>query len=184
MSNQVLLALDPATKTGWAVGDGVRGGFFQSGVLDLAVAMRTLVDDGFCQQMPDHEGLRYLGVHLWLSAKERELCGLYQQLAGIVVEAAHHRGAAPTAYHLGIIATVQQWAARCGVPVHPPLHSGTIKKQAAGDGHADKATMIRAAANIRRYYGVPKVSLTDDEADAICALHVGLSHLNPWRKTA
>ena len=139
----ILLALDPASITGWAVHDGDR--IVASGVWNLA------------PRRGDSPGVRYLKLRSRLTdVKDR-----WPELELVAVEQAHHRGGAATEYAIGILTHVQSWCAEVGVE-HLVIHGSHAKRIATGHGNADKAAMIAAA--LERWPGwTPE---TDDEADS------------------
>lgn len=115
-----LLALDLATKTGWAHSDGA------SGVQD------------FSPRRGDSPGMRWLEFKAWLG---RLLDSAPADV--IAYEQAHHRGGAATHVAHSLISCVEQVAAERGIEV-TSRHTATIKKHALGKGRGDKDAMIAA----------------------------------------
>lgn len=176
-----VLALDLATKTGWALWDGAR---IESGVQD------------FSKQRGESNGMLFLKFNRWLdrvgiSFLERGAGGLKWVPAELIVfEQAHHRGGAATEIAVGLMTRVLEFCARYGIE-HAPIHSMTLKKWATGSGKADKQAMILAAAK-KKYElggvrtkmkvdssfqfasGGGQVILDDNEADAILLLGYAL----------
>ncbi len=133
-----ILGLDLATKTGWAT-DG------QSGVQTFDV------------KRGESPGMRFLRCRAWLN----EIYTLLPDIKVIVWELEHHRGGASTACALGLIATVQAFAAENKIETMKPIHTSTLKKWATGNGRAGKGDMIKAVQ--RKGYN----PIDDNEADAI-----------------
>ena len=142
-----LLALDPATKLGWAIYD---KGKWRSGTIDLS------------NKKWDGAGVRFVKFEQWLHEQK--------PMDIIVYEAVENHGSDGTyAAHAygGYIAVLQRFGeansiAYTGLPV------GSIKKFWTGNGRAGKEKMIEEA---RRRKFNPK---DDNEADAIAIGHYGL----------
>lgn len=137
-----ILALDLATKTGWALV--VNGRVTESGVQD------------FSKRRGESNGVLFLRARKWLIS--------FRALAApdlVAYEQAHFRGGAATEICVGLQTRAQEIAAEWGVE-SAPVPTGTLKKWATGSGSADKAYMIEwATASIGRK---PE---DDNEADAI-----------------
>ena len=141
-----LLALDLGAKTGWAVylpGLGV-----ESGVQEFAL------------RRGESPGMRFLRFRRWLSRMIDE-----NSPEAVGYELAHHRGGAATELAVGFQTRVQELAAAAGIP-YTGVHTGTLKKFAAGHGQASKEKMIAAA---RKNWPDQKI-VSDDQADALCVL--------------
>lgn len=137
-----ILALDLATKTGWAHSDG------PSGVQD------------FKPRRGDSPGMRWIEFRAWLT---RML--LLAPADMIVYEQAHHRGGAPTHVAHALIGIVEEVAAEQGIEV-TNRHSATIKKHAIGKGKGGKELMVKAAKEMW-----PDVVIIDDNhADSLWLL--------------
>lgn len=140
----LILALDLATKTGWAL---VRDGrVYESGVQD------------FTKRRGEGNGLLFLRARKWLA----DFCqspGAHPDL--VAYEQAHFRGGAATELCVGLQTRAQEQAAAWGVE-SAPVPTGTLKKWATGSGGADKAAMVAWAAG---KIGRPPVD--DNEADAV-----------------
>ena len=141
-----ILALDPGSSCGFAVGD--PAGVLVSGVWQLTPGRG------------DSPGMRYVRLRGYLE----DVLRAYPDLALVVYEQAHHRGGAATEYAVGCATTVQTWCAERGID-HSAVHSATVKKWATGRGNAKKAEMVRLA----RERFQPTTS-TDDEIDALWML--------------
>lgn len=139
-----ILALDLATKTGWALVHA--GNVTESGVWDFATAR-------------DHEGAHYGHLFQALYAKLDEYVRPDTRIA---YELAHHRAGPATRIGVGLNATVLLFAARrhCQTPLC--VHTGTLKRWATGDGKASKGTMMDWAARV-----LDRAPIDDNEADAI-----------------
>jgi len=138
-----ILALDTATKTGWATNISSK----QSGV------------QTFDLKRGESPGMRFLRCRGWLG----EMLKLLGSIDVIVYEQAHHRGGASTACCVGLVSTVQAFAAEHGIELMA-VHTGELKRWATGKGNAGKPQMIEAA----RARGWAPVD--DNEADAALLL--------------
>ena len=115
-----ILALDIATKTGWAT-DGLSG-------------VQT-----FPLNRGESPGMRLLRFRRWL----RETIAMVKP-GVIAYEQAHHRGGAATALALHFQGEMLAAAAEFGSETLP-VHSATLKKYATGSGRAEKQQMIDEA---------------------------------------
>lgn len=116
-----ILALDLATRTGWAHSCGT------SGVQD------------FAPRRGDSPGMRWLEFRAWLN---RILDLTPTDL--IAFEQAHHRGGAATHVANSLISICETVAAERGLEI-TSRHSASIKKHATGSGRGNKEAMIQAA---------------------------------------
>jgi len=139
-----ILAIDPGSSCGWAVGLPIN-----SGVWQLAPARG------------ESPGMRYVRLRANLWAVHQA----YPDLRLVVTEAAHHRGGAATEYAAGCTATIQAWCCEHSID-HTTVHSATLKKWATGKGNAGKAEMLAAA----RAKSFSPTTSTDDEIDALWLL--------------
>ena len=153
-----ILALDLATKTGWAMWDGAR---MESGVQD------------FTKRRGESNGMLFLRFNQWLGTiTARHLMNFGSCVDLMVFEQAHHRGGAATEIAVGLMTRVLEFGARYGID-HTSVHSLTLKKWATGSGKADKVIMRAAACKFtkpERHIGL----MGDDEADAILLLQYAL----------
>ncbi len=135
----MILALDLATRTGWAI---VKDGrVIESGV------------QSFDKRRGESNGLLFLRARKWLAAFGRPDLVAYER--------AHFRGGAATEICVGLQTRAQEQAAEWGVE-SAPVATGTLKAWATGSGRADKGAMIAwAAARLGRQ---PE---DDNEADAV-----------------
>ncbi len=141
-----ILALDMATKTGWAMNDPS-----VSGVENFAV------------RRGESPGMRFVRFVAWLEEiieKARPDLVVYEQ--------AHHRGGAATEVAVGLATHLQSTLARHGID-HTSYHTATIKKHATGRGNAGKEEMMAA---YRERFGSRPVD--DNEADARWALDLAM----------
>lgn len=146
-----VLALDLATKTGWAHSCGI------SGVQD------------FAPRRGDSPGMRWLAFRAWLN---RVLDDAPADV--IAYEQAHHRGGAATHVAHSLISVIEAVAAERGIEI-TNRHTATIKKHALGTGRGDKGQMV-VAADAKW----PAKRITDDnEADACWLLDLVLTDLQP-----
>lgn len=145
-ANQVMLALDLGTTTGWALR--AEDGMITSGTAS------------FRPGRYDGGGMRYLRFTNWLAEIDR-LSGL---IAAIwFEEVRRHAGTDAAHVYGGLMATLTAWAEMRGVP-YAGVPVGTIKRHATGKGNAPKYAMM-AAAKARGFNPVD-----DNEADAIAIL--------------
>jgi len=133
-----ILALDLATKTGWATNNPEASGV-----------------DVFDVRRGESPGTRYLRFVAWL----REKITIIQPEL-IVFEKAHHRGGAATEIAAGFATHLQSTCAAMGIE-HAAIHTSTIKKHATGKGNAGKAEVMEA---YHRNWKRPPID--DNEADA------------------
>lgn len=147
-----ILALDMATKTGWAT-------FYdhntKSGVQEFGL------------QRGESDGMRFLRFRAWLKTM-KEFCS--GKLDLLVYEQAHHRGGAATQLCVGLQTELLAFAAEIEAETMP-VHTGTLKKWATGNGNAGKKEMI-AAAKKRGY-----LPIDDNEADACLLLEHAMESL-------
>lgn len=137
-----ILALDLASKTGWALI--VAGAVQESGVQD------------FTKRRGESNGILFLRARKWLS----ETCAMTIPDL-IAYEQAHFRGGAATEICVGLQTRAQEIAAERGIE-SVPIPTITLKKWATGSGKGDKAAMIVQAA-----YLLGRQPLDDNEADAV-----------------
>lgn len=133
-----ILALDLATRTGWAL---YENGRIMSGVQD------------FSKQRGESNGMLFLKFHRWLEQAGDVRFDSAMLAHGIkseprfhllVYEQAHHRGGAATEIAVGLVAHAQAFCAAWNVE-HTSVHSMTLKKWATGSGKASKEQMCAAA---------------------------------------
>lgn len=157
-----VIALDLATKTGWALRD--RTGAIASGTQEFKL------------KRGESKGMRFLRFRKWL----REMLSLAEigvsfdsDSPGIIVyEQAHHRGGAATELAVGLVTDTLAEAARVSVE-HMPVHTGALKKWATGKGNTGKDGMIARATEL-----YPDIDIIDDNhADALLLLGYGLEEV-------
>ena len=136
-----ILALDLATKTGWAHSSG------PSGVQSFAL------------RRGDSSGMRFVYLRAWLTRMEEN-----EPFDLIAYEQPHHRGGRATEVLLGLATTVQGWAAENGKEV-TTRSTSELKKHATGKGKASKLSMMLSAE--RKFGREPE---DDNEADAMWLL--------------
>jgi Holliday junction resolvasome RuvABC endonuclease subunit len=146
----IILALDCATKTGWALMQD--GKLVESGV------------EKFEAKRGESPGLRFLRFRTFID----RMAGLMLERAAaanvgcvMVYEQAHHRGGSATELCVGMTTRVQEVAAANGIE-YATVHTATLKKFATGSGRAGKPEMVEAA---RKRWGVEPAD--DNEADAL-----------------
>lgn len=139
-----ILAIDQATKTGYAVIE--HGTVVESGVWQLADNKRS----------GESRGMRYIRFEKCLEdVQARHGFDL------VVHEQTLLRGGAATEIANGLKALVLKFAARHGVEA-TCVHTSELKRFATGNGKADKAEMIDAC--VRMSMVLPE---DDNEADAV-----------------
>lgn len=144
--NVNMLALDLATKCGWAYR--TRDGKQRSGV------------ERFAPGKGGHNGQRWLAMRQWLTEAAREMGGVHVVYYEDVKR--HVSNLSARAY-CGYLAILEAWCAANNVPM-VGVGVGTIKKAWTGKGNATKEDMIAEAE--RR-----GIRVTDDnEADALAIL--------------
>jgi hypothetical protein len=145
----MILALDCATRTGWALID--KGEVLESGVQD------------FAKKRGESNGGMFLRFRKWLEATMLGGFGPGPRpiINPIVYEQAHHRGGAATEICVNLTGRVQEVAAYHNIEV-VTYHTATLKKWATGKGRGDKDVMIKAAEK-----RAGKKVEDDNEADAI-----------------
>ena len=151
----VVLALDLATKTGFAVQR--ENGTIQSGMVTLPPASKT------------RTGERLNRFRKWLTETKNK----HDNIDFVVWEQPVVRHAKAVAPLFQLVGTVCSWADHHGIGyANDGVASATIKKFATGCGHAKKKEMIQAA----RQLGF---NITDDnEADALHLLRLTIEN-NP-----
>ena len=146
-----ILALDMATKTGWATNINKTSGVQ---IFDV--------------KRGESPGMRFLRCRGWLN----EVFSLLGSIDVIVYEQAHHRGGAATACCVGLVSTIQTFAAEHDIELMP-VNTAELKKWATGKGNAGKPRMIEAA----RARGWEPGD--DNEADAALLLEYAIESLLP-----
>lgn len=148
----MILGIDAATKTGWCFV--ARGKVIESGVQD------------FKKQKGESNGIMFLKFRLWL----HKLLAQHGGVKCVAYEAAHHRGGYATEVCVNLVGRVQEVCAERDIE-YVPVHTGTLKKFATGDGTADKAMMIMQAAAV-----LGRDPVDDNEADAVLLALFGYKH--------
>jgi len=162
-----ILALDCATKTGWATRI---AGRIESGVQD------------FTKKYGESNGILFMKFNRWLEEMYLigEKIGKEQKLDSfdlIVYEQTHHRGRAATELCIGLTTRVQEFATKHNIE-YMPVHSGTLKKRTlgAGSGRANKQKMMDWFEKER---GRPPID--DNEADGYALLCFAMSEIGEKR---
>lgn len=144
-----ILALDCATKTGWAV---LIDGHIETGVQD------------FSKRRGESNGMMFLRFTGWLNQSPAKF-------DVIVYEQAHHRGGPPTEICVNLTGRAQEYAAKIGAECMS-IHTATLKKAITGKGRASKEDMMEYFAEKRH------VNAQDDnEADAFALLMYAMRDL-------
>jgi Holliday junction resolvasome RuvABC endonuclease subunit len=158
LAPKAVLAIDPGSSCGWAIGD--ENGIAASGVWQLK------------PRPGDSPGMRYI----MLLGRLEDVLRAYPTLDLVVYEQAHQRGRAATEYALGVATHVQSFCARHRIE-HAKVHSASVKKNATGIGNCGKEAMVTEA---KLRFG--RESLTDDEADALWILDYARKVMLGWRE--
>ncbi len=136
-----ILALDTATKTGWAI---CRDGkIFESGVQD------------FSKKRGESNGIMFLRFRNWLGA----MMDLKPDV--VAYERPHHRGGPATEIAVNLAGRVQEVASEKGIE-YGIVQTTTLKKWATGMGNASKEEMMVEAG---KHLG--RTPIDDNEADAV-----------------
>lgn len=147
-----ILALDLATKTGWALA--IDGKLTASGVQDFSL------------KRGDSPGMRFVRFRSWLLEMVR-----LNPIGLVVYEQPHHRGGAATSVCVGLEGHLLAVCAEKGID-HTNVTAKTIKLYAAGKGNASKDRMIIEA--IKKW----SIEIIDDNhADALWILDWALVFL-------
>lgn len=140
-----ILALDCATRTGWAV---QLDGHIESGVQDFS---RKRGESG--------NGLIFLRFRGWLINNFKN-----SGIKVIAYEQAHHRGGASTEIGVNLTGRIQEFAAENNIE-YMAVHTGTIKKFATGSGTAGKPAIMDWFKS-----KTGRAPIDDNEADAMALL--------------
>jgi len=159
-SSSTILALDIATTLGWCFSKGDR--IIAWGVEDF----RSKTDSIHAP------GLRLCKFHDWLFGSEDNPNGwagvdevVYEQVgAGMRNLAANE-----TAY--AMLGLVRMFCARSVIPIHS-IHNGTLKKEFAGHGGADKLQMCDIAHRLGWRGGRVGTDQDHDACDAVALIYV------------
>jgi Holliday junction resolvasome RuvABC endonuclease subunit len=142
-----ILALDAATKTGWAL---IKDGrVLESGVQD------------FSKRRGESNGAMFFRFRNWL-------CNvlIVGQVAFVAYELSHFRGGAATEIGVNLTGRIQEECAARGIE-YAAVHTATLKKWATGRGNAEKGQMVSRAGEI-----LGRSPEDDNEADAVlCGMH-------------
>lgn len=149
--NVNILALDLATKCGWAYR--TRDGKQRSGV------------ERFAPGKGGHNGQRWLVMRQWLTEAAREMGGVHVVYFEDVKR--HVSNLSARAY-CGYLAILEAWCATNNVRL-VGVGVGTVKKHWTGKGNADKDAMIAEAKRRGMQPGC------DNEADAMAILAYGVA---------
>lgn len=152
-----ILAIDPGTSCGYAIGD--ESGVIASGVWNLK------------PNRGDSPGMRYIKLRGYLNAVR----GAFPDINLVVYEQpqaflAKYRGGTASEIAYGLVATIQEWCAGAGLN-HAAVHAATLKKVSTGKGNASKEDMARIGRQRFQQSGVVPTTDSDDEIDALWLLH-------------
>lgn len=146
-SSPIILGLDLATITGWAI--------WKDGKFPYCGA----VDFGWYREKAEHGHNGHMFDQL---LAELEAHILVNGVTVLAYELAHHRAGPATRIGVGMNSIVLMAAAQYNVRVME-VHTATLKKWATGNGRAEKKDMIVAA---QKLSGIGEMD--DNTADAIC----------------
>lgn len=169
VGRMVILAIDPGTKLGWALGRD--GRLIESGVEDLS------------PRRGESKGARFLRFRAWLAGAGMVGWSELKRPDLVIYEMAHHRGGAATEVGVGITTRIQEFAAEHGIEC-VGIHSATLKKRATGSGRAGKPDMIGRAMALFPTSAAGYEDMTDDEADALCLLWLGFEDYGGSKSTS
>ena len=148
-----ILAVDPGTYCGFAVGD--QNAVIGSGVWDLSL------------RRGDSPGVRYLR----LQSNMQSALNAVPDIGLVIYEASFQRGSKAAEYHAGYCTRIQSWAAEKSIE-HTSVFASTLKKWATGKGNASKEQMIEMGK--RRF---EPTSLDHNEIDALWLLEYAVRRL-------
>lgn len=152
MKNQNVLAIDLATKTGWAIKH--RDGSITSGMYDSGTKKGA------------HDGQRFLNFRSFFSSLIQD-----QQIHHVVYEDIRRHVSTQSAHvHGGLKAVMLMICAGSNIETSC-FGVKTIKKHWTGNGNSDKDAMLLEAN--RRGFNVAD----DNEADALAILHLFMSEM-------
>lgn len=167
-----ILALDLATRTGFATWDGARR---ESGFVDFDV------------KRGESPGMRFVRFNRWLDDVAGRL-GVDQRPRVLPFDIVFYeqpfvmRSGAAAEVSLGFATRVQEFCARYGIE-HQPVNGSKLKKWTTGRGNAKKPDMV--AAVCQRFFpkaweeGAKRFEIDDNEADAIALLEYAKAELVP-----
>lgn len=152
-----ILALDPGTQCGYAIGD--TSGVIASGVWNLK------------PNRGDSPGMRYIKLRGQLQAAR----AAYPDIVLLVYEQpqaflSKYRGGTASEIAYALVGEIQSWCAGVGMN-HTAVHAATLKKWATGKGNANKEAMGRLGRERFERCGVRLTTDSDDEIDALWLLH-------------
>lgn len=148
----IILAIDPGTSCGFAIGH--TGDVITSGVWQLAPARG------------ESPGMRYIK----LRSRLNEMRIAFPDLGLVVYEQpqmflAKYRGGTATEIAYALVGIIQAWCAEVKME-HANVHAATLKKFATGKGNANKDEMRRVG--LKRWPN--PITLSGDEIDALWIL--------------
>lgn len=141
----IVLGLDCALKTGWAIYDSGTGKIIESGV------------ESFAKQRGESNGIVFLRYRNWL----HKLMGFVPAIDIVIYEQAHYRGGAATEVCVGLTTRVQEVSEYRKI-AYGHVRTRELKLWATGKGNASKAEMIEAARAV-----LGREPIDDNEADAV-----------------
>jgi len=143
-----ILAIDPATETGWAMGKTAYGLWSLKTRKDESTGMKWLRFKAKIQEVHEMESLDVI---------------VYERPAG------RHQGA--VIHHAKLAGVIEQFCVENKIE-YRAYSAGEIKKFATGKGNSNKEVMIKAAQEKYGYMGS-----NDNEADALHLWHLASEDL-------
>lgn len=152
-----LLALDVATKTGWAV--------YANGVYSSGVKVLSPIKKGRKLLPDDHPGQKFLEFAVWLHEvlTDYSITHIAYEVTG------SQRGGKTNQLLLGLRGVLYGTAAKYEIPILE-TYPGSLKLHATGHGGASKEDMQKAW--MEKFNEDPG---TDDECDALWLAHWGVA---------
>lgn len=150
-----ILAFDPGTHMGWCQ---ITSSGIESGVQVFEIFRG------------ESTGMRFLRIRAWLERTIRAWAEINNPDGIYIVafEKPHLRGGASVDLLVGVTTRIQEVCAAISTEKNitiefTSMHSGTLKLQTTGYGHASKEDMMRIASDL-----VGRIMDDDNESDAIC----------------
>jgi len=140
---EVLIALDTATHTGWAI---KRLASVTSGAADFSIRTKATKT-----MHADHPGRRFAMFHSWLNDQVSDLLGARCVIAYEAVVGGSSAGGKVSLVQKGLEAILLMIASERGIPV-VSFAPATIKKFATGDGTLSKESKAMVIEQVRQRF--------------------------------
>ncbi|MBF0395750.1 MAG: hypothetical protein HQK78_03185 [Desulfobacterales bacterium] len=141
----IVLGIDAATKTGWAIYDSDKKAIIESGVED------------FSKKRGESNGIMFLRFRKWMA----DILKMAPAPQIVSYEQSHHRGGAATEICVNLTGRIQEICSQSGIEC-ATVQTRSLKKYATGKGNASKEEMMEAAKQI-----LGREPIDDNEADAV-----------------